>query len=42
MMRTLCYGPSVINVTVTKGEYLRGSRLYKTSETMGQGVSQVT
>ena len=29
-----CYGPSVISVMVTKGGYLRGSRLYKTSKTI--------
>ena len=37
----LYYGPSVINITVTKGEHLRGSRLYKTNRTIGRGVSQV-
>ena len=36
-----CYGPSVISVMVTKGGYLRGGRLYRTSGTMGRGVSQV-
>ena len=30
-----CYGPSVISVTVTKGGHLRGSKLYKTSGTIG-------
>ena len=38
----MCYGPSIISVTVTKGGYLRGGGLYKTSGTMGWGVSQVT
>ena len=28
------YGPSVINITVTKGGYSRGSRLYKISKTI--------
>ena len=37
-----CYGPNVISVTVTKGEHLSSGGLYKTSETMGRGVSQVT
>ena len=32
------YGPSVISVIVTKGGYLRGSRLYKTSKTIRRGV----
>ena len=36
------YGPSVISVTVTKGEHARGGGLYRTSETIGRGVSQVT
>ena len=35
-----CYGPSVISVTVTKRGHLRGSRLYKTSKTIGQGVTK--
>ena len=34
------YRPSVISVTVTKGEHLRGSRLYGTSKTMGRGVAE--
>ena len=34
-----CYGPSVISVTVTKGGHLRGNRLYRTSKTIGRGVS---
>ena len=37
----ICYGPSVISVTVTKGGHLRGGGLYGTSGTMGRGVSQV-
>ena len=37
----MCYRPSVISVMVTKGGHPRGSRLYKTSGTMGQGVSRV-
>ena len=36
-----CYGPSVISVTVTTGGHLRGSRLYKTSRTMGRGVAEL-
>ena len=35
-----CYGPSVISIIVTKGGHLRGSRLYKTSETIGQRVAE--
>ena len=34
------YGPSIISVTVTKGVYLRGNRLHKTSGTMGRGVAE--
>ena len=30
-----CYRPSVISVTVTKGGHLRGSKLYRTSGTIG-------
>ena len=29
------YGPSVISVIVIKGGYLKGSKLYKTSKTIG-------
>ena len=29
-----------MSVTVTKGGYLRGSRLYKTSRTIKQGVAE--
>ena len=36
-----CYGPSVISVTVTKGGHLSGSRLYKTSEIIGRGVTKL-
>ena len=35
-----CYGPSVISVTVTKGGYLSGSGLYRTSETIERGVAK--
>ena len=35
-----CYGPNVINVTVTKGGHPRGSRLYGTSRTIGRGVAK--
>ena len=35
-----CYRPSVISVTVTKGGYLRGNRLYKISKTIGQEVTK--
>ena len=35
-----CYGPSVISVTVTKGGHPRSSRLYKTSGTIGRGVTK--
>ena len=38
----LCYGPSVISVTVTKGGHPRGGGLYGTSETIRRGVSRVT
>ena len=37
----MCYRPSIIRVTVTKEGHLRGNRLYKTSRTIGRGVSQV-
>ena len=37
---TACYGPSVISVTVTKGEHPRGNRLYGTSGTIGRGVAE--
>ena len=37
----MCYGPSVISVTVTKGGHLRGGRLYGTSETMRRGVTKL-
>jgi hypothetical protein len=37
----LCYRLDVISVMVTTGGYLRGNRLYKTSRTIGRGVSQV-
>ena len=40
-VRLYCYGPSVISVTVTKGEHPRGSRLYGTSKTMGRGVAEL-
>ena len=36
----MCYGHSVISVTVTKGGYPRGSGLYRTSGTIGQGVAE--
>ena len=36
-----CYGPSVISVTVIKGGHLRGSRLYRTSGTIGRGVAEL-
>ena len=36
-----CYKPSVISVTVTKGGYLRGSRLYKISKTIRRGVAEL-
>ena len=35
------YGLSVISVTVTKGEHLRGSGLYGTSGTIGRGVAEL-
>ena len=38
----MCYGPSVISVTVTKGGHPRGGGLHGTSGTIGRGVSQVT
>ena len=37
----ICYGPSVISVTVTKGGHPRDSRLYGTSGTMGRGVAEL-
>ena len=37
----ICYGPSVINVTVTKGGHLSGGGLYGTSKTMGRGVAEL-
>ena len=37
---SICYGPSVISVTVTKGEHPRGSGLYRTSGTIGRGVAE--
>ena len=36
----MCYGPSVISVTVTKGGHLRGSGLYGTSGTIRRGVTE--
>ena len=36
----ICYGPSVISVTATKGGHPRGGGLYKASKTMGQGVAE--
>ena len=35
------YRPNIISVTFTKGEYLRGSKLYKTSRTIGRGVAKL-
>ena len=35
------YGPSVISIMVTKGGHLSGSRLYKTSKTIKQGVAEL-
>ena len=37
----MCYRPSVISVTVTKEGHLRGGGLYRTSGTIGRGVSQI-
>ena len=37
----MCYEPSVISVTVTKGGHPRGSRLYGTSGTIGRGVAEL-
>ena len=31
----LCYGPSAISVTVTKGGHSSSDKLYRTSGTMG-------
>ena len=36
-----CYGPSVISVTVTKGGHPSSGRLYRTSRTMGRGVTEL-
>ena len=30
-----CYRPSIISVTVTTGEHLRGNKLYRTSKAIG-------
>ena len=38
----MCYRPSVISVTVTKGGHPSGSGLYGAGGTMGRGVSWVT
>ena len=35
-----CYVPSVISVTVTKGGHPKGSKLYKTSGTIGRRVAE--
>ena len=37
----ICYRPSVISVTVTKGGHPRGSKLYRTSKTIGRGVTEL-
>ena len=37
---TKYYGPSIISVTVTKGGHPRGGGLYKTSRTIGRGVTE--
>ena len=37
----LCYRPSVISVTVTKGGHLRGSGLYGVSGTIRRGVAEL-
>ena len=42
MLKGLYYGPNIIGVTVTKGGHLSSSRLYRTSGTIGRGVSRVT
>ena len=36
-----CYGPSVISITVTKGEHLRSSGLYKISGIIRRGVAKL-
>ena len=36
----ICYGPSVISVTVTKGGHPRGGGLYETSRTIRRGVTE--
>ena len=40
LLLALCYGPSVISVTVTTGGHPRGGGLYGTSGTMGRGVAE--
>ena len=34
------YGPNIISVMVTKGGHLSGSRLHRTSRTIGRGVAK--
>ena len=41
VVAAICYGPSVISVTVTKGGHPSGGRLYGTSKTMGRGVAKL-
>ena len=41
LLAYLCYGPSVISVTVTKGGYLRAGGLYKISGTIRRGVAEL-
>ena len=36
----ICYGPSIISITVTTGGHPRGSGLYGTSGTIRQGVAE--
>ena len=36
----MCYRPSVISVTVTKGGHPSGGGLYGTSGTIGRGVAE--
>ena len=40
-LKLVCYGPSVISVTVTKGGHPKGSRLYRISGIRGQGVAKL-
>ena len=40
VLSTIYYGPNIISIIVTKGGYPSSSGLYKTSGTIGQGVTE--